>query len=426
MKKLFYSLVLCLVLGSANSQTYLIENFNYSANDTLTNNGWTVTAANVTNVVRANATGLTYTGYVGSGIGTAAALTNNGQDLYKDASASISSGSVYVSFLANFSAALTGDYFFALLPPTSTTSLTSRLFVKQAANANYYKVAITKSTEAAVYSNDSFAIGSTQFFVVKYTFNTVSTLDDSIRLYVFNSGVPATEPSSYTATLVTPPTAADAAAISRVCLRQGSATLAPTVIVDGIRFGTTWGNTALPVNLTSFTATKLNTEVLLKWSTSSELNNHHFEIEKSSDNINFFTIGEVKGQGNSNFTLNYSFIDGDLLRGTTFYRLKQVDMDGNADCSKTVTLSNELVKNVVNPLPNPFSSDITIHVNAASAANAAVEVLDILGKVHYSGTEILSAGDNNIHITTQHFNNGIYFVRVNVNGEVTTQKIIKR
>lgn len=94
------------------------------------------------------------------------------------------------------------------------------------------------------------------------------------------------------------------------------------------------GNASLPVELTSFTATINSANVVLKWSTASEVNNYGFEIERSvisneERNLNWQKIGFVSGSGNSSSPKEYSFRDNKLLGGCNFaFRLKQVDNDG--------------------------------------------------------------------------------------------------
>ena len=430
MKKIIYFLTaLCLTVASTNAQTYLIDNFGYSTNDSLLNNGW-VLASSTVNPLRASATGLTYTGYNGSGIGNAVPMTNNGQDLVKDASTSITSGSVYSSFLMNVSATqAAGDYFYGLVTPASTTAFYARVFIKSATTSGYFLIGVSKyavgTAETAVYSTDSFALSTTYLCVLKYQFNTSSTADDSAKIFVFSSGIPTTEPAIGKAATIGG-TNTDATNLGRVLLRQGSATNAATLTIDGIRFGAAWGDVALPVQFTSFNAIKSNNTVVLNWATANEMNNDRFEIEKSSDNKNFVAIGDVKGAGNSSLTLNYTFTDMNLLNGTSYYRLKQIDLDGNTNFSKTLIVTNTVAKNISTMLPNPFSNELNIHVNSSVNTPATIELIDMLGKIHYSGVELFTSGDNKININTQQLNNGIYFVRVNINGEVTTQKIIKR
>ena len=125
-------LFICILLGvfvSFTSAQLLTEDFNYTSGDLLTNDGWTQTGTSSTNPITVSTSGLSYASYLNSGIGNAAALTNNGQDINK-AFASQNAGSVYASCLVNLSAVqTTGDYFFHFLG-TSTTSLYCRTFAK--------------------------------------------------------------------------------------------------------------------------------------------------------------------------------------------------------------------------------------------------------------------------------------------------------
>lgn len=188
------------------------------------------------------------------------------------------------------------------------------------------------------------------------------------------------------------------------------------------------GTAALPVQFASFNAKKVSSGVSLNWSTASETNNQRFEIQRSSDNKRFETIGRVKGAVNSNTVQNYQFTDASPITGTSYYRIRQVDADGKSDVSKTVTVTVDAPAKtgIKQTLPNPFSNELNVKVNAAAAGMASIEVIDLLGKVNYSGTELLSAGDNTIAINTNNLSDGVYFVRVSLNGETSTQKIVKK
>ncbi len=336
MKRIFYLVTLFLSVSAANAQTRLNETFPYLApNDTLTSNGWVVTAANTTNVIRSSESGLSFSGYVSGGSGNAALVKNTGQDIYREFSP-VSSGSAYCGFLANIiTANTTGDYFFALLPNNSTSNLTGRLYIRNyAADTNYFQVAISKSTEATVYAPDTFPKRQTLLFMVKYTLNTTTTTDDSIRLYISKAGVPATEPANAIAYPVNP-TQTDAPNIARVVLRQGTAGNAPTLVIDGLRVGHTWNDAPLPVKWSDFTVTAGKELNMVKWSTAAETNNSHFIIERSNDGDHFDYAGTVKGKGHSTQLLSYSYADNHPKNGNNYYRIKQVDLNGNFIYSKT-------------------------------------------------------------------------------------------
>ena len=103
----------------------------------------------------------------------------------------------------------------------------------------------------------------------------------------------------------------------------------------------------LPVKLEYFTAYKDNNESLLKWATATEINNYYFDIERSVDGITFESLSKVYSlSSNSNTELSYQFSDKSPLNGTNYYRLKQVDLDGNFEYSWLVpvdfTINNNL------------------------------------------------------------------------------------
>lgn len=83
----------------------------------------------------------------------------------------------------------------------------------------------------------------------------------------------------------------------------------------------------LPIELTYFTSEKTSNGVLLEWETASEVNNHFFTIEKSNDGANYEAIGNIEGNGTTNKTSKYQYLDREVV-GNAYYRLKQTDFDG--------------------------------------------------------------------------------------------------
>jgi hypothetical protein len=110
----------------------------------------------------------------------------------------------------------------------------------------------------------------------------------------------------------------------------------------------------LPVALLSFDAEVRNNEVVLHWTTASEINNDYFTIERSTDGQNFKVIGIVTGAGNSNRLITYAKTDPDPLKGVSYYRLKQTDFDGSFEYSQLVSVVfNERRSLGVQLYPNP-------------------------------------------------------------------------
>lgn len=92
-------------------------------------------------------------------------------------------------------------------------------------------------------------------------------------------------------------------------------------------------NETLPIELTRFTARPENFGVTIRWTTASERNNSYFEVERSADLVNFESIARVVGAGNSFQNIDYEAFDPNPLFGTSYYRLRQVDMDGSSTLS---------------------------------------------------------------------------------------------
>ncbi|MFN7014751.1 MAG: T9SS type A sorting domain-containing protein, partial [Bacteroidia bacterium] len=147
-------------------------------------------------------------------------------------------------------------------------------------------------------------------------------------------------------------------------------------------------NNPLPIELLSFNTTQKEKTVELFWSTASEINNNYFEVEKSTDGINFYAIDKVQGAGNSNTILNYKSTDNNPFLGINYYRIKQVDFDG------TFTFSNVIAHNFssneykIVMYPNPTKEILTIS-NLLENNNYIIQIYDISGKL------VLSENVNN-------------------------------
>lgn len=187
-------------------------------------------------------------------------------------------------------------------------------------------------------------------------------------------------------------------------------------------------NTPVPVTYKSFNIIQAPDANILKWTTASESNNSHFDIQRSTDGKNFETIGKVKGHGNSMKVNAYQYSDNTYLTAKTiYYRLKQVDYDGKFELSKTISISNTAAKAGISAtLPNPFNDELSVTVSSNTATTATIELMDMIGKLHHTAKEQLVAGSNLININTTDMPDGIYFVRLTYNGETFTQKVIKK
>ena len=100
------------------------------------------------------------------------------------------------------------------------------------------------------------------------------------------------------------------------------------------------GSYALPIELVSFTGELINKQVLLKWTTATEINSDYFTLERSVDAINFNEIGIVASYGTTINTHNYTYLDTKPIEGISYYRLKQTDYDGSFKIFNIIPINN--------------------------------------------------------------------------------------
>lgn len=364
---------------------------------------------------------LVYTGYASSGIGGSLGFTfssSNTIDVNRS-TASFNSGSVYVSFLLNITnsggTGGTDAYFFHVMDTAAITAFRGRHYIRNGSVANTFNIGLGKSaTSSPAYSSVDYPLNTPILVVMKYKFDPLNP--DSVTEYIFTSGVPLTEPT--TPTMIAPDiTAADLAFLNAVAVRQHPTGSSMAGIIDGIRVSNSWANSPLPVELTKFKAeiNKDNNTTQLTWTTASEFDNMGFDIERSIDGNDFETIGFVKGAGNSNKTLNYTFEYANIQ--SAFYRLKQIDFDGKTEYSSIIAVTNDEVETTFSP--NPFNNQIELTTNVGLINN--VEIIDMMGKVVLSET----INNTNAKLNSSTLLNGVYLIKIYQGETVVTKRILK-
>lgn len=181
-------------------------------------------------------------------------------------------------------------------------------------------------------------------------------------------------------------------------------------------------SSSLPVTWLSFSAEKnTSTSVLLKWSTASEMNNHHFDVQRSSDGRDFLTLGSVAASNNSNAVKHYSYTEFKTINGNNFYRLKQVDLDGGSKYSAIVKINMTGALWAI--FPNPAVTKTTIQIRTP-LKNVSFTLVDSYGKtVYYRSLPNVSAGEFK-DIPVSNFARGIYMLKIQSDKGNRTEKII--
>ncbi|HSZ24868.1 MAG TPA: T9SS type A sorting domain-containing protein, partial [Cytophagaceae bacterium] len=177
---------------------------------------------------------------------------------------------------------------------------------------------------------------------------------------------------------------------------------------------------SLPVELIDFTGQAAQQSVNLQWTTTSEINNDYYDVQRSSDGVHFQTIGMVNGGGNSKTILSYRYQDSNPTNGINYYRLLQYDFNGKSTPSNDISVSfNESGKSFT-VAPNPFTESFAVALQDLSGGE--LTILDALGRSLYS--QSIEAGTEKIQLGNQ-LSKGAYVLRYSNTRGVATQMIIK-
>ncbi len=186
----------------------------------------------------------------------------------------------------------------------------------------------------------------------------------------------------------------------------------------------------LSVQLVSFAATAQNCDVLVKWTTASEENNSHFEIETSSNGTSYTSAVRVNGNGTTNQTNNYEK-SITVNPGANYIRLKQVDIDGKSTYSQAVkvqTKCEQIWSKNLTVFPNRLNgaSQVNINVSTAEKANLQIGLYNTAGKNVQAWTKVILPGTNQrIPVQINNLPAGIYLLSItDEKGNKHTERIM--
>ncbi len=180
----------------------------------------------------------------------------------------------------------------------------------------------------------------------------------------------------------------------------------------------------LPVKLITFNAAQDNKKVNCTWETASEINNNYFTIERSLDGNHFESIGRVKGKGNTNTNIRYSFTDNNPFAGISYYRLKQTDFDNTYSYSAIQRVgSTEKLSSTISLYYE--NNNPIVKVNAEVASNAIIELINLAGIPIFTQEQATVVGENAIPINNNG-TSGFYLLKVQLEDQVAYFKVWMR
>jgi hypothetical protein len=165
--------------------------------------------------------------------------------------------------------------------------------------------------------------------------------------------------------------------------------------------------TILPITLRDFKGKTQGEAALLSWNTEGALNFSHFEIEHNTDGQNWKKLGQRDYYKQVN---QYQFKHSDMVSGTNYYRLKQVDLDGSFEYSRVITLNLEDGRTIVSVRPNMVIDQTTVIVNTQKAGVVTLNLVNSVGKIVESKQINAEKGIQEIPFDLSQKPNGIYLI----------------
>lgn len=136
----------------------------------------------------------------------------------------------------------------------------------------------------------------------------------------------------------------------------------------------------LPVVFQSFYIARQGSDVQLNWSTSQELDNKYYQIEKSTDGRNWKQVAVIIGSGTTTSVSKYAYTDKSVSDAVVYYRIRQVDVTGNALYSAIRTLRSNITQQITN-IYSPSKQTITVDFNSDVKDNVTIQVVNMSGQV---------------------------------------------
>lgn len=178
----------------------------------------------------------------------------------------------------------------------------------------------------------------------------------------------------------------------------------------------------LPVEFSSFTAKKQDdVHSLLSWQTSVEVDNDYFEVQRSANGKDFQKIGKVNGNGTTSEVQDYTFLDRDPLPGMNYYRLKQVDFNGQYDYSSVEVVNFGSEHGEITVFPNPATDFVTITLDKEYDG---LKVFNKLGQI----VETINANQLDsgaIRLNIADYTPGVYYIETKFGSETGTKQFVK-
>lgn len=197
---------------------------------------------------------------------------------------------------------------------------------------------------------------------------------------------------------------------------------------DGCEFTISgWTATGvLPVELSEFNGNSASIGNILSWRTESEYKNDYFELMYSRDAEHFERIGTIQGVGTTSEANEYQFIHQGVAAGTSFYKLQQVDLNGEKTDSKIISVNSKADSDgLFSAYPNPMKDQLVIQLQSSKKEVMNIDIMDQKGVSVFKEQVSLNEGITNLYRDISSLTSGVYTLVVTSNTSSQKQRIIK-
>lgn len=167
----------------------------------------------------------------------------------------------------------------------------------------------------------------------------------------------------------------------------------------------------LPIELMSFEVESVEGYNIIEWSTASEINNDYFVLERSFDGGSWEEIEVVPGAGNSTSVIKYKTNDKKPLVGLNYYRLKQVDYNGQHEYSGIISTKSLFYEKFI-IMPNPAKNVLNIVSYSNKDINTTIEIVNESGYKVYENNNVIMSSADNLAVDISKYGKGVYFVNI--------------
>jgi hypothetical protein len=185
---------------------------------------------------------------------------------------------------------------------------------------------------------------------------------------------------------------------------------------------------SLPVSLTNFDGQRQGNKIILTWTTVSETNNKGFEVHSSTDGIHFQSIAfihSVAPGGNANSALTYRYEDLSASNETKYYRLEQIDWDGQTKWSPVLPIYGEKQVGLL-LYPNPASHFLNLNVRLTKKQNLQLKIFDAGGRLVMNSSRSANEGTNQISCNITYLLKGVYQLQIETGSGVLATSFVKQ